>query len=527
MKPLLYSLLGFALLLPAAAGAVGLGGYPSDKTCEDERNASYAQGFAAGDENGFNRGYSLGYSLGYGDGTAAQIAQCVADPRSCGITLASCIPDATYGETEPNDSFITGDPLTLGVNFWGQLYSPADQDWFYTASTSPNQNLLINFSVADWIEGANLPGGSPAVWNLSVRDAAGNVFANVNTNVVGGIQATATSVTYSVTLGLVGTYYVVVQPADKTASNAYPYSIAAFLQDSDLVNKQPVVGFYDAEVEPNDVPGRANPLATGVSMYGLINLTFNVALPGVGDEEDTFVWGQGENDWFVYETKGNEIVTLTFCAKEACGPGNWFVEVYDKPMADRWAAGESRETLTPLFSVNTDTVNDPTATFRIGLKDPGYYFMKVNHKRLFTAPCLLKQFVSSTAEGGFTGFCECESGSSCYLPNDCDSENGLFCNNVPVSCVVGIEAGCKYIENSPPGCWSGGTLPTDPEAEVTPCDTYQSQALCSCSQYGGVVEVPENEYSSPYNFTWHGTQLPTNTIDTDAYEDYLNRPSPY
>lgn len=518
MKPLVYSAL--ALLLPvAAAQAAGLGSYPADETCAAERNAAREEGYAAGDANG----YSRGYPIGYGDGTAAGIAQCVADPQSCAITLASCIPDATYGETEPNDNAIAADPLTLGISFWGQNYSGVDQDWYYTESTAANQNLIVNFSVPDWIAGANLAGGVPAIWNISVRDAAGNIFGDFNTNIVGAVQATANAVTYNVTLGLVGTYYVVVQPSDKTQSNAYSYSVSAFLQDSGLSSSQPIVGFSDTEIEPNDVPSRSNPLATGVAMYGLTNLSFSTPLPS-SDDDGSFVWGQGENDWYVYYTKGNELATLTFCAREACGPGNWFIEIYDQASATALESGTPSTSLTPLLSVNTDTTNDPTATFRIGLKDPGYYFMRVNHKRLFTAPCLAHQFVSSATEGGFGDACECESGDTCYIPNsDCsDATKGLVCKSEVVGCTVGIEAGCLSIPNDPPGCG----VP-DVNGTTVACNTYQTQARCACSQYGGVVEVPENEYTSPYNFTWHGTQLPTNTIDTDAYEDYLNRSNPY
>ncbi len=515
MKPLLYPLLGLFLLVSHGAHAISAGSYPATETCAAEKDAAYTEGWVAGDANGNTRGYVIGY----GDGSAAQIAKCVADPQGCGITLASCIPDATYGETEPNDSFITADPLTQGVNFWGQLYGAADQDWYYTASAKANQNLIVNFSVPDWISGANLAGGLPAVWNVSVRDAAGNIFANFNTDVVGGIQSTATSVTYSATLGLVGTYYIAVQPADKTKSNAYPYAIAAFVQDTNLDNTQPVVGFYDSEVEPNNIPSRANPLATGVTMYGLINLMFQTPVPS---DDGTYVWGQGEDDWYVYQAKGNEIITLTFCAKEACGPGNWFVDVYDFASAKLLESGTPTKDITPLLSVNTDTTNDPSATFRLGLRDSGYYYMRVNHKRLFTAPCYVHQFLSSTAASGYTGSCECETGDSCYLPADCTDENGLVCKNVPVDCVVGIEAGCDYIENVPAGCGVA-----DKDGKVTACDTYQTQARCSCSQYGGVVEIPENEYSSPYNFTWHTTQLPTNTTDTKAYEDYWNLTNPY
>lgn len=529
MKPLAFRALGLALLiLPlAAAHAATLGDYPSDKTCEDDRNRSYAEGFAAGDANGYNRGYPEGYSAGFAQGSAQQLAQCFADPQSCGITLESCLPDPAFGETEPNDSFISADPLQLSANFWGQSYGAADQDWFYTETTKPNQNLVINFSVPDWIESADLANGIPSTWNLTVRDAAGNVFANFNTDVLGSVESPKNAMTYTATLGLVGTYYLVVQQSDPNQNNAYTYGLAAFLQDTSLENKQPIVGFYDSEIEPNDVPSRANPLATGVSMYGLINLTFNVPLPGVDSSEgDHYVWGQGEDDWYVYQSSGNEIITLVLCAKERCGPGNWFIEVYDRATAQRIETGEERENVRPLLAFNTDTTNQPNATFRLGLRDPGYYFMRVDHKRLFTAPCLQHQFVSSSAQSGFTGFCECDDVNSCYVPGDCASDTSLVCKNVPTSCAVGIEVGCFFIEESPPGC--NKPDPADPDGKITTvCDTYQTQALCSCSQYGGVVEVPENEYTSPYNFTWHGTKLPPNTIDTDAYKDYLNRPNPY
>lgn len=515
MNVLVRFVLGASLSVPLLASAASLGPYPAGETCSDERNAAYADGFAAGDANGYDRGYWVGV----GEGTQWQIAQCVADPQSCGITLASCIPDATYGETEPNDNLITADPLTLGVSFSAQNYSGADQDWFYTETTAPNQNLLLNFSVPNWIAGANLASGTPAVWNVSIRDAAGNIFANFNTNTVGGIKATDNAVTYSATLGLVGTYYVVVQPVDKNQSNQYSYSITAFLQDTTLDNNQPIAGFYDSEIEPNDLPSKSNPLATGVTMYGQINLTFNTPV----ESGTTFEWGQGEDDWYVYKSDGNEIITITLCAKDDCGSGNWLIEVYDQAMADRYEAGESRQTLTPLLVFNTNTVDQPTATYRLGLKDPGYYFMRVNHKRLFEAPCLAKQFVSSTSDTGYGSACECDSGNTCYVPADCSDETaGLVCQSVPTSCVVGIEAGCNYIQDSPPGCGVA-----DADGNVTPCDTYQTQARCTCSVFGGVVQLPDNQYSSPYNFTWHSTQLPTNTIDTDAYLDYLNRSNPY
>lgn len=534
MKTRLTSAVGMAFLLPFAATAASLGTNPAADYCKSDREASYAQGYAAGEANGWNLGHQAGHDFG--------IRQCVADPQQFGVTLASVIPPATFGETEPNDNFISADPLVQGSNFWGQLYSLADQDWYYTQTTAANQNILVTFSVPSWLQDVNLMEGRPAVWNISVRDAAGNVFANYNTNIPGAIDSydkdkeTFYSMTYSITAGLAGTYYVVVKPVNDPVIcgdtcryvSSYPYSVAVVVQDSPLPGKQPVVGFYDAEVEPNDTPSRANPLATGVTMYGLISLTFNTPIPTSQTEA---VWGQGENDWFVYKSNGNEIATLSFCEREACGPGNWSIELYDQAMANRWEAGEPRESLRPLFSINTDTTNDPRAVYRIGLRDPGYYFLRVNHKRLLTAICLNYRFISKTEASGFGDACQCDQGTSCYVPldmlPDACKQKGLDCKAQITACIPGVDPGCFTADGSNGGPKYPTNCSTTGGEGTTPCATYQVSARCGCSQYGGEVEIPDNEYTSPYNFTWHGTQLPPSTVDTDAYEDYLKRPNPY
>ena len=522
MKSLMHSVAGLALLLPLAASAATLGSYPATETCQADREASYAegysQGYSIGESNGFNIGHRQGHEYG--------INTCVADPLQFGVTLGSVIPAASYGETEPNDNFIAADPLAQGVNFWGQLYGTSDQDWFYTETTAPNQNILVTFSVPYWISGVNLLTGLPAVWNISVRDAAGNVFANFNTNVMGAIDSydkdreTFYSMTYSITAGLAGTYYVVVKPVDAvvtsgstTSATAYPYSVATVVQDSPLVNDQPVVGFFDSEVEPNDVPSRANPLATGVSMYGLINLTFNTGIVPDPEDPEQRAWAQGEDDWYVYNSRGNEIVSLEFCTKDQCERGNWFVEVYDQATATRIENGASRQDpqVVPLLAFNTDNVDDPSATYRIGLRDPGYYLMRVSHKRLFAAPCVG------------------------YL-TDIDN-NGLAETDSEACACAGGEYSCKITIKNPekPTLTDTDGDPITPDElkyELCPDgsggdDDPQCEVGCVCVAYGGVVEIPEGSVTSSYNFTWHGTQLPPNTIDTDAYEDYWNRPNPY
>ncbi|MTW19571.1 hypothetical protein [Allochromatium palmeri] len=556
MKSLMHSMAGLALLLPLAVNAATLGSYPADETCQADREASYADGYSLGYSTGESNGWNLGHQAGHDFG----IRSCVADPLQFGVTLASVIPAASYGETEPNDNFIAADPLAQGVNFWGQLYGQADQDWFYTETTAPNQNILVTFSVPYWISGVNLLEGLPAVWNISVRDAAGNIFANYNTNVMGAIDSydqdreTYYSMTYSITAGLAGTYYIVVKPVDDRLIcgefcnvTAYPYSVATVVQDSPLVNNQPVVGFFDAEVEPNDVPSRANPLANGVSMYGLINLTFEGTYPvdtGQTDDDGNAIitsrWGQGEADWFVYESKGNEIVTLTFCSKDQCGLGDWFVQVFDQPSANALESGVAPDQVRPLLAFNTNLYqcDDPATdafefctteegdgvyprdseAYRIGLRDPGYYFVRIGHIRLFTAPCASYSFVSALDSGGFVGSCGCSNGGNdCMIPsNQCESGDILCINAVTDSCVPGVQ----------PGCQEACTTEGEGEAATETCNYWLTNAVCACSQYGSEVAVP-SVYTSPYNFTWHGSQLPPSTIDTDAYEDYLNRPNPY
>lgn len=532
MKRLLKPALGLVLLAPILT-AHALSSGDQTETCAEEKVIYYNNGYAAGDA----AGYSRGYGVGFGAGTASGIAQCVADPASCGITLASCLPDATYGETEPNDNLVAADPLVLGVKFWGQNRSTSDQDWYYVTSTSANQSLILTFSVPDWIANADLTAGTPAIWNVTVRDSAGNVYAEYTTNIPGAVEGEKYAETYTVTLGLIGTYYIAVKPVvDSSKSNAYyaySYGVTAFLQDSALTTSQPIVNFGDTEVEPNNIPSKSNPLVTSVTMNGVINLTFNNVVTD-GTEE---VWAQGEDDWFVYYSTGNETITLDFCTRETCGTGYWFVEVFDQASAKALEGGTAETDLVPLLAFNTSSASTDPQSFSFGVSDPGYYYVRVNLKRLFTAICNEYRYVDTSGKfiSGSSGICSCDSddatnsnstGSSCYIPLDaCSaSKTTLSCKRSSTDCTIGSDPGCIYNTSSPVGC---STNATDIAAGATECDTMQLQAKCSCSIYGGVVVVADDAYTSPYNFTLFGTKMPTNTYNTDAYQDFLNRPTTY
>jgi hypothetical protein len=562
MKTLIYIAIGVFLTCSLATAQTGstLGDYP-DKTnlCAAERGA----GIAAGD--------AAGYARGIGEGTAQGIAQCFADPQSCNITLASCIPDPVYGETEPNDNMIAADPLVLSANFWGQSYGAEDQDWFYTETTVANQNLIVTFKV---------PGGALSGWKITVRDAAGTIFANFDTAVAGGVPTSTAdeAVTYRVTLGLIGAYYIVVQPTPGT-QNYSPYYLSALLQESGLDTAQPIVGIADAEIEPNNMQSQANPLATGVTMYGLINLTFNDVVPG----KDTATWAQGENDWFVYYSPGNEIITLTFCAKEICGAGDWFVEIYDQTTAQRLEFEPySQEIALPLLAINTTNSVSTTAAnaakmYRLGLNKAGYYLMRVSHKRLFSAPCVGYQTDLNNdglvdADGQA---CSCtDGGASCKqdilnpgmpimtemleYPLCLDGSGGGDSPQCAIGCVCAVDAvsgsatcktdqdnnGLADADGQACGCDGKTTCainilnPGEPiaiqKSQYPLCrdgsgggDEPKCSVGCVCAVFGGTVAVPENEITSPYNFTWFSTQIPPNTYNTDAYQEFLNRSNPY
>ena len=531
----------------------------------------------------FNQGYSAGtaammascvtdplacgvdmtpwYDQGISAGVQQGQSDCANDPIACGVLLSSVLPEAAFGETEPNDHLIAADPLVLDSPFWGQSYGNDDTDFYYLETQDENQTLVMNFQV---------PGTSPDGWVLRVRDAAGNVFATVDTDNAATTVGEDNDITYTTTLGLAGTYYVEVK-CDTLPVTSNPYQLTAMLQDSPLDTGNFQIGFYDAEVEFNDWPSAANPLATGVTMYGLINLTFDVAIP----QDDEFVWAQGEPDWFKYRTNGNEIITLTFCAKEDCGPGDWFVDVYNAAGAQQLEAGASEQLVDPILAFNTSNASgadqEPEA-IRFGLKQPGTYYIRVDHKRLFTAPC-----AGYETDWDNDGLPSGPPGAE-DEPAACACNDGYTCSKTvknPVEVVVEdktwpacpwnfvgsqetCQASCECSnEGSTKKCSLGSDsavacacpdplmdcnviLPNPGVPVVTETVEYdfcpdgsgggtsnRCQIGCVCTQFGGVVEVPEGAVTGQYNFTWYGTKLPPFTSETDAFDDFENRATPY
>lgn len=497
------STLTFAALLLASSFATALVTDNTGVVCEIEREAGY--------ESGFEDGRDAGINEGFGQGKDAGIEQCFNDPLSCDISLGSCLAPAEFGETEPNDNIVSADQLVQATNFLGQSMGSNDEDWYYLITEAPNQNLTVNFSIPEPLNTTEPEGWNLTGWEISIRDARGNRLAGFDTDFV-VVDDPAAGISYRVTLGLVGTYYLVVEPTDNNLSY-HPYNIAAFLQDTELDTENYVVGFFDSEIEPNDVPAAANGLANGVSMFGLINLTFDQVVPS----GEGFEYAQGEEDWYRYETKVKEIIGLTFCAHEPCSAGDWIVEVYDQAGADAWANGEDPQ---PLLAFNTSTAiteeNPDPETFRFGLdpqlpegaEEPAAYYMRVNHKRLFAAPC--RGYAQDINNDGVVNDGDARDGE----PRQCGCDSGYSC---PVT-----------IPNPDPSalCPDGSGEITEDEDTGAQSGPQQCDVTCRCISFGGTVELPEGDITSQYNFTWYGTNLPASTLDSPAYDAYEERPNP-
>lgn len=487
------SLFTLFCLLWTHVGVAGLVTFGGVDACASVRNDAYSQGVAAGQAAGQTAGYDQGFAAGTSNG----IQQCQQDPSAYGITLGMVLLQGGYGETEPNDAMVSANALVGGVPFIGQSSSLDDDDWYYLVTTRPNQILTIDFSV---------PGRDPASddvsgWVVEVTNSAGTPYASFTTDYITGNPQGDDEIEYPITLGLVGTYYVRVKPFGATVSY-YPYNLAVVLTDSDLTSLPVAVNFFDTEVEPNNTYTQANPLASGVTMYGLINLTFdNVVVPVDGNGSATY--GQGEPDWYVYETPGNEIITLSFCNKQVCGEGDWFVEVFDEQGAAQAASG----TATPLVAFNTASGLGWPDTIHFGVVNPGSYYMRINHKLTLDAPCLQKQPKQ-----------ECKNPSGVCVTAACTLEGTstlCSCPSGDPSCTVGTETCVCSDYTSIPNCGIGVT-----EFEEK-CWTQTEQ----CVQYGKTVEIAAGDVTSQYNFTWYATGMQPFTANTPAYEAYQARPS--
>ena len=454
-------------------------------------------------QGAFDEGFAAGYGNGFRDADAAcerTIASCRNDPASCSISLGACLAAPIYGETEPNDNIVTADPLLLDTRFWGQSYAVEDQDWFFVVSDQPNQTLTLNFSRID---------GPPLGWILEVRDAAGNPIASFNTGSVQGATSDRGDISYRVTLGLVGTYYIELRP-DPLQFTFEPYQLAALLQDSPLATQNFVASTADAEIEPNDDPSQSTVLTTGVTMYGLISLVFPPQAQLIPDPDgDGFEFLQGEADWYIFPSLGNEIVTLSLCNRSACGDGQWLFEVFDEQAAfQNWSGAQDAPP--PLLAFNSPSGRPDE--LRFGIRRAGNYYIRVQHRKLLTGQCV-GYAVDIDADGQTEArSCSCDQGETqCQTEIALDTSEGVLVATNP--------DGNNYV--CPNGSL-GQFLGEANDAAVVRCSVD-----CRCNATVGEISLAGEAETSPYNFTYFSTRLPPSTADSGAVDDFDDRPSPF
>lgn len=309
-------------------------------------------------------------------------AECIANPKSCGcnevlasgnaapldpcgINLNTLLTGARYGETEPNENIISADPMVPNAIYWGQSMSSQDQDWFYVTTEEPNQ--IVNLNLRPSTNTGVNDGGS---WDISIRDAAGNILANFPYT-----TTQSNEINVPTFVAFPGTYYVVIKTlgadATTTAANwtTIPYNLIANISFSDSDTTPIDVNFFDVETEPNDDFSTADPLVSTVTMFGMLHTTL------AGNATDG--WNlQSEQDWFWYKSPGNEIATIAWCQREYCE--------YEKGYTWRITVKMRDGTLIHSFDSADLLSNDSTAykTVYLGLEKAGDYFIQIQSEVL-------------------------------------------------------------------------------------------------------------------------------------------------
>lgn len=404
--------------------------------------------------------YNDGYTKGKNEGLREASAECIADPKTCGknyglnpygISINSMLTGAKYGETEPNDNIISADPMVPSAIYWGQSMSHQDQDWFYVTTEEPNQIVTLNFQPSAISNtGINWEiNNSAKGWDISVRDAAGNVLAQFPFNLAAQIKDDGSfrELNIPTFVAYPGTYYVVIKtlgignPATVGNWTPLPYNLISSISFSDSDTTPIDVNFFDVETEPNDDFSTADPLVSTVTMFGMLHTT----LAG----NATQGWNlQSENDWFWYTSPGNEIATIAWCQREHCTASDahtWRVTIKmrDGTLISSFDTSGLMSTTENELGGNETFDPTPYRTVYLGLEEAGDYFIQVQSALLLY-----------------------------------DDDNNSVTPMVPLT-------RCREWSTPQPG----GTAVCLSRAPVSYTTTEQ------------------------YNFTWHGTRRPPNTYD--------------
>jgi hypothetical protein len=355
---------------------------------------SYPQSPGFGEPSYSEADMEAAYAEGRRTGHRESSAECLANPKTCGcndnpaitpcgISLNTFLTGARYGETEPNENIIAADPMVSNAIYWGQSMSHQDQDWFYVTTEEPNQIVNLNFRPAN-NTGVNWNATDARGWDISVRDAAGNVLAQFPFELESQLNADGSieEINIPTFVAYPGTYYVVVKtlaignPATTENWTPIPYNLISSISFSDSDTPPIDVNFFDVETEPNDDFSTADPLVSTVTMFGMLHTT----LAG----NATNGWNlQSENDWFWYTSPGNEIATIAWCQREHCTASDahtWRVTIKmrDGTLISSFDTSNLMSNGTGDELGGNETL-DPTPyrTVYLGLEKAGDYFIQV------------------------------------------------------------------------------------------------------------------------------------------------------
>jgi hypothetical protein len=259
-------------------------------------------------------------------------ALCKTDPLACGISLSDLLGEVQFGETEPNDSMYTADPLTPNYPMSGQLRSASDQDWYHFETSQANAQVTLSFPT--------MPGN----WIFNIHDFAGNTLASTSTI---SPNATTDGYAFKATLANPGRYYVSVVTPSFTTWIDDIYQFTLVLREFNDGNTQPNYNFYDVEMEQNqrnDLFSTATPLTTNHEMRGQLQTGNDI-------------------DIFRIDSNGNEILTVNFCQPGTiCNDSreSWVVLAFDGSKVNDATLSLTASVSKLDESHHVETFDDPT-----------------------------------------------------------------------------------------------------------------------------------------------------------------------
>ena len=146
---------------------------------------------------------------------------------------------------------------------------------------------------------------------------------------------------------------------------------------------------------------------------------------------------------------------------------------------------------TPLLAVNTNTTSESAPlTYKLGLPKKEIYYLRVNHKRLFSAPCRSYRLDIDNNGVADGGSCTCDSGDSCKVKSVVPAASCLQTGDARCGLHPSAPKAQYFCPDGSTGTQVGGDAASalicaDPEEVPLQCEV-----TCRCVAWGGVVELP-------------------------------------